>query len=857
MNRRVRRRLVISIIILIIILFAGALPLGPLPALSGFLNPSSGIWAANSTPLSTSAQNFTLTQNGSVAHLTVLIDTNGYIRIASNQTWALYYEQGYMSAEYRLEQMDLERREAEGNLSQILGPSELGSDEFYRSLEMYPVATEIVSNLSKTSLSYIATNEYTMGVNAYISSLTPSTMPLIFKLLKYTPTPWRMEDTYIVQQLLSWSLSSSFDSLYFNFALQNMPQNVVQAFYPAYPGSIQNPIEPASLNPSIYSGTGNLKNLSLYSPSTTISAPPQISTEETAFQGSGARSASSLLLGISEFLNKFPAVSLSPSNLLDFGSNDWAVSSNLTGDGALLANDPHLSITVPPIWLGFQLVAPGVNVAGVTFPGAPGVILGHNPYIAWGATDAETQVTYFYEETLNPSNSNEYMHDGSWTNFAILNETIAVSGAKSVSYEVKQAVNGVIIPGWNGTIALDWTGLYPSDELGSLLSLDNSTTVLQAQSALSSFKVGAENWAVADDKGNIGIFSYGEYPIIKEGNPRGVLPGTGAYDWTGFIPLSQQPSLYDPKNGFVFSANQIQVSQGYPYYIGWDFESGYRANQIYSMLSTMSSPSTSTMKQIQLSVHDYSTNIFLQPLLNTLAHSDYNTSAEYQALLSWNGDMNINSTAATIYCNWLGAYVNDTFLPYLTYYHITSSEGLYQTSFFLGSDSTYHGPLVEDLANWTVTDPNISWFNDPLTGQNRNASTVMLLAFNETLGQLSTSLGKFSSSWEWGNVHERVSASLFGEQALSTKPLPAAGDDNTPDASYGLISSDGPSFRQITDTNQPLASLAIYPGGLSEDPASPYYSNTINDWNNGVYYTLIPANLPSVFYYEYQAGISP
>jgi penicillin G amidase len=855
MNRS-RRRFIIAIILLVIILLTGAIPLGPLPALSGFLNPSSGIWSPNSSPISSTAQTITLVQNGSVAQVTIVVDTNGFIRIASNQTWATYYEQGYLSGEYRLEQMDLERREAEGNLSQILGPSELSNDEFYRSLKMYPVASEIVDNLSKTSLSYIAANEFTLGVNAYISSLTPTTMPLIFKLLQYKPTPWRMEDTYIVQQLLSWSLSSSFDPLYFNFALQNMPQNVIQAFYPAYPGSSQEPIEPSSLNPSIYSGTGNLQNLSLYSPTTTISAPAQIPVDEVAFKPSSAQ-ASSAIAEVSEFLSEFQPVQLSPSNLLDFGSNDWAVSSNLTGKGALLANDPHLSITVPPIWLGFQLVAPGLNVAGVTFPGAPGVILGHNPFIAWGATDAEAQVTYFYKEMLNPSNPNQYMHNGSWTNFDILNESIAVHGGNSVSFEVKQAVNGVIIPGWNGTIALDWTGLYPSDELGAVLELDNSTTVLEAKSALSNFKVGTENWAVADNQGNIGIFSYGLYPIIKEGNPRGVLPGTGAYDWAGYIPLSKQPSLYDPKNGFVFSANEIQVSQGYPYYIGWDYESGYRAAQIYSMLSSESQPSVNSMEQIQLSVHDYSTNIFLSPLLKALANSSYSSNPEYQVLQSWNGDMDTNSTGATIYYNWLSSYLNDTFSPYLSYYHITSSEGLYQTSFFLGSDSPYHGPLVEDLANWTVNYPTISWFNDPLTNQNRNAATVMLLAFNNTLTELSQSLGKYSTSWEWGNVHERVSTSFFGEQALSTKPLPAAGDDNTPDASYGLISSDGPSFRQITAMSNPLSSFAIYPGGLSEDPASPYYSNTINDWNNGVYYTLIPSGLPCIFYSEYNVTCLP
>ncbi|MEM3185476.1 MAG: penicillin acylase family protein [Conexivisphaerales archaeon] len=852
-----RSILSVSAFVLIVILLAGALPLGPLPPLSSFLNPSNGIWSPNLNSISLIPQNFTLKQNGRVASLTVLIDPNGFIRIASNETWAVYYEQGYLSAKYRLEQMDLMRRTAEGNLSQILGPSELGSDEFYRSLEMYQVAGQIVDNLSKTSLAYIAVSEYTKGVNAYISSLTPESMPLLFKLLQYTPQPWRMEDTYTIQQLLTWMLSGSENPLYFNYALQKMPENILQSFYPAYPASVQHPIVPESLNPSIYSGKGNLQNLSLYSPSASIDDPPVPSIQGFQMEGSNEAKSNAMLASISWFLMELSPEEFTLPSFVDLGSNNWAVSSNLTGNGALLANDPHLGITVPPIWLGFQLVAPNLNVVGVSFPGAPGVILGHNPFIAWGATDAMIQVTYFYKELLNPSNPDQYMHDGAWTNFEILNESIPVKGEKAVSFQVKRAINGVIIPGWNGTIALDWTGLYPSDELGAILSLDYSTTVLQASSVLSHFKVGIQNWAVADRQGNVGIFSYGLYPIISKGNPRGVLPGTGSYDWVGFIPLSQQPSLYDPKNGFVFSANQIQVSRGYPYYIGWDYESGYRADQIYSMLSSMNNFTVSTMEQIQLSVHDYSTNIFLPVLLNALSHSNFYSTPEYRALLSWNGDMNINSTAATIYYFWLGAYLNDTFLPWLDYYGITPSEGLYHYSFFLGPDSIYHGPLIEDLANWTQNYPNISWFNDPLNGEHRNATTVMILAFNETIHKLQSNLGQFSSSWDWGAVHKRLATSFFGLQTLSTKPLPAGGDSNTPNAAYGLISAEGPSWRQITDTSHPLLSLGIYPGGINENSLSRYYANTVGDWNSGMYYTLIPADIPSVFYYQYVEGVLP
>ena len=299
--------------------------------------------------------------------------------------------------------MDFTRRLAEGNLSAILGSSSLSSDEFYRTLEMYPVAQEIVGNLSKTSLAYAAVSEYTAGVNSYISSQTKTSLPLLFKLLQYSPAPWRMEDTYIVQQLLTWQLSSSFDPLSFNFALEKMPQSVVTAFYPAYPGSIQHPVEPSSLNATIYEGTGNLQNLSLYTPTIpNLNVSPDQTTKFAITPISNNPEANLIL---SPLLSELGSIRYSLPSFIDKGSNDWAVSSNLTGGGALLANDPHLSITVPPIWLGFQLVGPGENVVGVGFPGAPGVVLGHNSYIAWGATDSYVQATYFYYETLNPSDT--------------------------------------------------------------------------------------------------------------------------------------------------------------------------------------------------------------------------------------------------------------------------------------------------------------------------------------------------------------------------------------------------------------------------------------------------------------------
>jgi len=842
-------RLGVSLALLVVVVVSGSVSLGPLPPLFGLLNPASGVWVAEE-PYVNGTQSLTITQGVNHASVTVFREADGFVGIASNETWAVYFEQGYIEAEYRLAQMEFLLLTATGNLSSVVGREALSSDIFMRELGNYELAEQEAANLSPSSYTYTALSEFVRGINTYIATASEARMPLIFKLLGFKPTNWSVADVLALQQLFLWeNTAAQFDPLYFTFALEKMPQSVVRAFYPAYPEGVQHPIVPQSLNPQIYNESGDIGNLTLYTPTyiyplnASPPDPPEYGVPSNLSVGRGAA-----YMDVSELV----------ASLKDFGSNDWAVNAPLTAGSAMLANDPHLSTTVPPIWMGFQLVSPGQNVVGVVFPGFPGVVLGHNPYLAWGATNGQIQQTYFYAEMTSPTHPGEYYLDGAWHNFSVINETIDVKGSKPYHLSVLRAANGVVIQEKPVTIAMDWVGLSPSYEITFFLRADRATSVREFQSLLADyFKVATQNWAVADSKGNIGIFSYGDYPIISGGDPRGILPGTGEYDWEGFIPTSQQPSLYDPPTGFVFSANQITVSSGYPYYIGWDYESGFRADQIYYTLTSTSTVNLSYMIGLQLNVHDYSTNVFLKPLLAALARSGYADTPEYQALSAWNGDMDVNSTAPTIYYFWLQDYVNYVFSPWLHYYNITPAEGLGSVSFFLGPDDYYHGPLIEDLENWTLNYTDLQWFSNPITHAHANASTDMVAAYVEAITNLTEKLGAYSNNWRWGDVHTRILTSFFGVSAMDTQPLPASGDGNTVNAAYGLTSSFGPSWRMVVDMSHPVDALGIYPGGASESAVSPYYSNTFQAWNIGEYYRLIPPNAPEEFFYLYVGGVQP
>ncbi|CAC12580.1 penicillin amidase precursor related protein [Thermoplasma acidophilum] len=851
-------RLFVSVILLAILLFAGFSSIGPLPPLIRLANPSSGVFSPPAYFYAPGSQKVQVEFSNVSATVLVYRQADGFIGIASNSTRAVYYEQGYLEAEYRLAQLDFLKRTALGNLSAIAGPSTLQTDIFMRELQLYNTAIMERQNLSADNMTYIYLKSFVLGINAYIGNLTYSKLPLLFKILNVEPHRWNVTDVLAVQQLFLWENSAGgLDPIYFNFALQKMPESVIKAIYPAYPAGVQNPIVPYSLNPKVYDETGDIANLNLNVPYVNLSdsAYATINSFYTSAM-SGLAEVSSLFTGS----YATDQLSINYTVFHDFGSNDWAVNGIRTSNAsAILANDPHLTTSVPSIWMGFQLVSPGMNVIGVTFPGFPGIILGHNPYVAWGATNGQIQETYFYAEQTSPDHPGDYLFNGSWVPFKVENETVLVKGEKPVHIEIEVAKNGVVINDSLGVpVAMDWTGYIPTYEITFFLNIDRSHSVMQfVQNLTEYFKVAIQNWAVADSSGNIGIFPYGLYPVIERGNPRGILPGNGSYDWTGFVPYSDLPYLYDPSRGFVFSANQITVSPNYPYYIGWDYESGYRADQIYTMLNSTYGFNYSKMEKIQLTVHDFTTDIFLKPLVKALNSDGLSDTPEYSALSSWNGNMDINSTAATIYYFFIRDFVSTVFAPWFSYYGINATDGMGQTSFFLGTDDYYHGPLIEDLVNWTMTDQNASFFSNPVTGHKKNETADMLSAYSQAISYLTDKYGQYSSAWEWGNIHKRYLSSFFGISAMNTQEVPAAGDGNTVNAAYGTISDFGPSWRMIVNMSDPASGIGIYPGGISENPLSQYYDNTFIDWNNGVYFTLINTEAPSAFFYLYRAGDSP
>jgi penicillin amidase len=389
-------------------------------------------------------------------------------------------------------------------------------------------------------------------------------------------------------------------------------------------------------------------------------------------------------------------------------------------------------------------------------------------------------------------------------------------------------------------------GALSSTDGEALLEVLKATDFSQFRSALSLWTAPTQNFVYADDQGNIGMISPGYYPVVKSGAPWLPLPGTGQSDIIGSIPYAAVPQVYDPPDHIVFSANQRPVGNNYPYYIGttWNFfDDGYRADETYAELTARLQLIVQDMERMQNSTRDYLAGLIVPELLKTLQTASLSSSAQQAETLlhDWNENMDVSSPAASVWWTFWTHYMADTFQPWWNAYHVPVAA---HPDLAVQPGQT---SLDEDLEAWTLHDHNNVAFSLP-NGTRRDASTVMLQAFQESIGELSKTLGNDPTQWQWGRLHTREITSLFGAEALSYGPRASGGDDSTLNVAGGaLMSSDdptlmpsvhGPSWRMIVDWGSRQAE-GVYPGGQDENPASPWYENEIAAWWSGHYYPMI------------------
>jgi penicillin amidase len=472
----------------------------------------------------------------------VLRDRWGVAHIYAQNQHDLFFAQGFVAAQDRLFQMELWKRSGQGRLAEVLGPSALQRDINARLLSYRgDMKAEYESYAPDTQQILEA---FTAGINAYIESrLAPGGpgLPLEFQLAGFKPEPWKPADC--LNRMAAFSMTgNAFDEL-----------------------------EHAQVVTAV--GADAASQLFDFDPLVKLDPAPD--TNMTGL----SRALLHNLVG-SDTRIEFPS---HPAE----GSNNWTVSGKLTRSGKpLLANDPHRVIAEPSLRYMVHLVAPGWDVIGAGEPGLPGVALGHNQNIAWGFTIFGLDQQDLYLEELNPADASQYKTASGWESLQVQKETFGIRGEKSVEVDLKFTAHGPVL--WEDAkraLALRWVGAEPGTAgyLGSL-AVDRAQNWREFEAAMPRWKVPSENIVYADRTGNIGEHSTGLAPLRKTWTGLLPVPGRGGYEWSGFVPNSELPHDYNPREGFIATANHKIIPDGYPYQVGYSWAPPYRFQRVTEVL---------------------------------------------------------------------------------------------------------------------------------------------------------------------------------------------------------------------------------------------------------------------------------
>ncbi len=563
----------------------------------------------------------TIALDGLHARVSVTRDSLGVPTITAQSLDDLFFTQGYVAAQDRLWQMDSSRRYAAGELSAALGADFVKVDTAQRILGLRVAARNAVAALSVRDRGYL--EAYARGVNAYIAERQHS-LPLEFRLARYFPRAWTPEDTMLVGALMAEMLTHgpALDALHRETILQRLGPELTADLYVNSSFRDMPPVE--------------------------TSAPAEIPVPPRLPENRGARTFAPWNVAV------LPAPESSAERLSP-GSNNWVVSGAHTASGKpLLCNDMHLDIRIPGTWHEEHLIAGDFEVAGLTLPGVPGVIVGHNRRIAWGFTSMMPTVEDVYVETFN--GNGEYQTPSGWRKPEVRHETINVKNGQPVEIDIPVTRHGPIItpiaPGETRQIALHWMLHDPGVLNMAIIDVDSAQNWQEFRAAFSHFNIPGQNVVYADVDGHIGYQATGLYPIRASGD--GSLPVSGAddaHEWTGYVPFEKLPSVYDPPSGMIATANGRATPLDFPYTISTEWGGPYRTERINHLLRGGSKLTAADMIAIQTDITSELDRFTAERLVYAIDHTPSASPRAQQAaelLRRWDGTMAKDSAAAAI-----------------------------------------------------------------------------------------------------------------------------------------------------------------------------------------------------------------
>jgi penicillin G amidase len=710
--------------------------------------------------------------------VTVLRDRWSVPHIFAETQDDLFLAQGFVAAQDRLWQLEIWRRTGEGRLAEIVGPEAVERDRFARLLRYRGDLEAEYASYAPDAKRIV--EAFVRGVNAEIE-LSRDRLPIEFEIAGVRPEPWTPETCLTRMAGFGMTLNADLEVLRAKLGAE-LGWKLADEILPAEP--------PRPLEAQPHAGLDGVDEKVLSLPNA-AGAPLRFQTRD--------------------------------------GSNNWVVDGALSATGRpLLANDPHRALTLPSLRYIVHLVAPGWNVIGAGEPALPGVAAGHNDRAAFGFTIAMIDQQDLYIEETNPANPNEVRFQGRWEPMRVVRETIGVKGREPVAAELKFTRHGPVIHEdreRHRAYVLKWVGGEPGTA-GYLaaLSLDRARSWPDFRKALERWKVPSENLVYADVDGNIGWQVAGLTPVRKGWSGLLPVPGTGAYEWQGFLPPSELPGAFNPARHFLATANNDILPPGYPHELGFDWGDPTRAQRIAEVLGAGGKFTIADFERLQ-----YEEVSPLARELVKLLREARGVSPELRPwvdrLAKWDGTVAKGSAAAALYEIWttkLGpalfkARVPEKWLPIV-------------------SDQV-------DRVTLLLRDPKPEWFG-PYPRAGRDA--VLLKSLEEAVAEAKKKLGPDPKSWRWGALHAAAFQHVLGagpelQKLFNPPPVERGGDGYTLNVGVGpgFDVAHGASYREILDPGDWDRSVATNVPGQSGQPGSPHYADLLPLWAEGRYFPLL------------------
>jgi penicillin amidase len=783
--------------------------MGSLPPLGKLMDPVHGFMANAETK--TAFESNTVDIADPSVKGTIVLDDRLVPHVFAEDEHSLYYLQGYITAKYRLWQMDIQTRAAAGRLSELFGPKFIEYDLEQRRKGMIFGAENALATIKNNPKLEACIQAYTDGVNAFMRindsngnvGLDYAAYPIEFKLLNYEPEAWTPLKTALLLKYMASTLTGFDDDAEMTNLKKLLADTDFNALYPDYTTGID-PIIP----------TEKIYDFDVEATDTLASTTSDVYYKK--------------VLDIFEQQHQKNQV----------GSNNWAVGGSKTKNGyPILCNDPHLQLNLPSLWFEIQLQLGDMNCYGASLPGAPAIVIGFNDDIAWGVTNAQVDVRDWYTITYQDETKAAYKYGNEWRKTTKRIETVNVRGASAVVDTVIYTHYGPVVyenvkmvdghkakdKAAREGMAMRWLALEKSEEVNTFYLLNRAKNYDDYRHAISYFSCPAQNFIFASHSGDIAITQQGRFPLKHEGQGKFILDGTNpADDYQGYIPFEHNPTIKNPSRGFCASANQHPTDSTYPYYYtSFDFEF-YRNRVINTTLNKITNATITDMQNLQQNNFNLSASEALPILLTKLSdpcRTDENACKIVTALKEWNYENNAVDLAPTYYQIWWD-----------TLYNLMWDEMQSETIAYV-KPNTYF--TVEAMRNFPDNHP---LFDFAQTADKKETFADLVQQSFTSMLSICDSLVKADKNVLQWYQHKHTNIMHISQiPAFSKLMVNNGGYRNIVNATS---ETHGPSWRMIVELSSPVNAFGIYPGGQSGNPGSKYYDNFVDDWAAGKYYPL-------------------